>query len=644
MKKKQIKIKAIILAGTRDFGRCPIASKMPLAMWPLVDKPIVEKLLTRLTENGIEDTYICCNGDSSMLQKSLSEVYGMNVKFLDEPFPAGTAGCIRDAANGDTESLYLLIHATFLPCFDIAKIIIQHKNDVAELSVVLAENTAESWQTVMHVCEPTVLDFIPAVGYFDIKEGLIPAMVRHGRTVRAQRLSEKFISFHDRDSYIRSLDKYLQTAEFPQSFGDDFVRDNSVIRAKSAYIAPTARIFGKVVLRDNVRIEDDAVLFGSCVIGNNSCVGKGSIVTGSIIWDNVKIGDNCCIKNCVIANKAAIPDNSVFENQGITWAKQYFRMYTDIKKFAVRMEDQGVQKLHEFSRKPFPKHVAIISAILLLAAFLWSYLPSIQELSQIWMKSDEYSSGLLVPFLGVYVLWTRRSKFSDAQIKPSLYGLFILALAEAMRHFGLFFMYGSAQRLSLVVAIFGFVLLLFGTKIFAKVFTILIFLFLMIPPPNRVHAAVTLPLQELATRSAVFCHEMLGMQVFREGNVIHLNGSAVAIAEACNGLRMATAFLVIAAWVTLLASRPWWQKGLVFLSALPIALVCNTIRLALTAIAFTRISGPRWETLFHDFGGYAMMPLALGMIFFEIWLFDRLTVERKDAKPQIIYRTLSMNS
>ena len=63
---------------------------------------------------------------------------------------------------------------------------------------------------------------------------------------------------------------------------------------------------------------------------------------------------------------------------------------------------------------------------------------------------------------------------------------------------------------------------------------------------------------------------------------------------------------------------------MVFISGVPIALVCNTIRLTVTAISFTIVKGEYWEKLFHDFGGYAMMPLAIGIIIFEFWLLERI--------------------
>jgi exosortase len=121
-------------------------------------------------------------------------------------------------------------------------------------------------------------------------------------------------------------------------------------------------------------------------------------------------------------------------------------------------------------------------------------------------------------------------------------------------------------------------------------------------------------MQQWATYSAVFCLEMLGFAVVREGNIIHIGQSTVAVAEACNGLRMVMAFFVITGLVVLLVQRRWWEKLIILISSLPIALLCNTIRLTITAMAFIVISGEKWETVFHDFGGYAMIPLALGLV------------------------------
>ena len=176
-----------------------------------------------------------------------------------------------------------------------------------------------------------------------------------------------------------------------------------------------------------------------------------------------------------------------------------------------------------------------------------------------------------------------------------------------------------------------------------KTITVVMFLLLMLPWPARLQSRIALPLQGYATDSAVFCLETLGYDVISEGTVIHIGDTSVAVAEACNGLRMITAFFVIAGLVALIARRSTWEKVLVFLSSLPIALICNTIRLAVTAIAFTMITGETYEQMFHDFGGYAMMPLALGIIVFELWIFGILTMEPAEETQLVVRRESHSN-
>jgi len=160
----------------------------------------------------------------------------------------------------------------------------------------------------------------------------------------------------------------------------------------------------------------------------------------------------------------------------------------------------------------------------------------------------------------------------------------------------------------------------------------------MLPWPTRVQAAVALPLQRLATSSAVFCLETIGYDVIQEGNIINIGQARVAVAEACNGLRMITAFFVISGLVVLIIKRAWWEKLIVLASSLPIALICNTTRLTITALAFTVLSGEHWEKIFHDFGGYAMMPLALAVIVAELWLLAKLTMLPLEDEQIIIAR------
>jgi exosortase len=224
-----------------------------------------------------------------------------------------------------------------------------------------------------------------------------------------------------------------------------------------------------------------------------------------------------------------------------------------------------------------------------------------------------------------------------------MWGLFAFIAAQGFRILGTFYLYSSAERLSIILSIFSLTLFLFGWQVLKKVSTVLLFLCLMLPLPVSVHTAVMLPLQKFATTSAVFCLEMLGYAITRDGNIIHLNGTSVAVAEACNGLRMVTAFIIIICLVVMLVQREWWEKLIVIISSLPIAILCNTLRLTITAIVFTMISGENLEKFFHDFGGYLMMPLALALVIFELWLLTVLTTVSEEKQQQVIINRSNLN-
>jgi exosortase len=421
--------------------------------------------------------------------------------------------------------------------------------------------------------------------------------------------------------------------------------------AANSRVEPSARIIGPVVIMDGAHISDDAIIFGPTILGRDVSVGKGTVVLNSVLWDGARVGQNCEILRCLVDYNVSVRGNTIVEEKAIAFRPEgmFERSVGNLLEVGGNIESRlhrALQlqlsklniKLSDWIQSHKTKIIHMLAAGFLLIAFLWSYWPGLKELWDEWQRSDEYSSCLLVPFLAVYILWSRRYDIAQCRIRPCIWALFAFLGAQGLRLFGLYDMYSSAENLSIVLSIASLVLLLFGWELFRKVSTILLFLCLMLPWPNRIQAAVALPLQRWATSSAVFCLEMIGYEVIQEGNIIHIGQASVAITEACNGLRMITAFFVISGLVILLVKRAWWEKLIILASSLPIALLCNTVRLAITAIAFTMLSGEFWEKIFHDFGGYAMMPLAIAVIVTELWLLTKLTTLPVKEEAIIIAR------
>jgi exosortase len=423
-----------------------------------------------------------------------------------------------------------------------------------------------------------------------------------------------------------------------------------VLKGADVFVDPAARICGPVVVGDHTRILEGAVVIGPVMIGRNAVLGESSVVVRSALWDRVKAGAGCAIRESIVGCDAAVAegvevaDCAVFadlpgRDLARPMARQVRNDTSGLRQFVSAKVNRFAERLPAGMPRS-PRQLAFVfGGLCVLFAFLWSYAPTFADLIKVWRISDEYSSGLLVPFLTVYVIWSRREDLASLTPRPALlWGVGLFLLAQTMRAAGLYLMFQSAERLSLILSIAALVVLLTGWGYLRKLATTLLFLSLMLPWPNRFQAAVALPLQRWATTSAVFCLELVGYEIVRDGNIIRIGDDSVAVAEACNGLRMVTAFFVISGLVVLLARRTWWEKLVVLISSLPIALLCNTSRLAITTVFFTLLEGDVWEQRFHYWGGYAMMPVALALVVGEFWLLAHLTAPPVEAKPAIISR------
>jgi len=649
-------VKAVILVGNSDFGRCPLASRLPPALWPVAGKPALERLLNHLADQGIKQAVVCGGGAALLLAQAILTDDRLDMDFFDESLPVGTAGCIRGGVNDRTDELLMVFPASIISPPEVDLLMKAHRKGRSDLTVMLnpgcGDDTYSEQASGIYVCNPCILEHIPKAGYFDIKEGLIPEMLRVGKAVHAARLPNHAGNFRNRQEYLFAISGCFEN--IPKLNADLKLLKSSesenVWLAANARVDPQARVDGPAIIMDGATVSSGALVLGPAILGKNAAIGKDSVVTNGVLWDGVQVGSNCLIRKCVIDHHASVRDNAVVEEKSVPFKpkgilRRSVNLVSEVGRnnasklqSALQPLDKIYEKLPDGARLSRKSILTILGFGIVLTAFFWSYWSGLGELWKLLLRSDEYSAGLFVPFLSVYILWSRRHDIARCPVKPCIWGLFAFIAAQAIRLAGLFLMYSSAERLSIILSIAALVLLLFGWQFFRKVSTILLFLCLMLPLPNMMQYFVGMRLQSWATSSAVFCLELIGYEVIQEGNIIHIGDASVAVVEACNGLRMITAFFVITGLVVLLVKRAWWEKLIILASSLPIALVCNTVRLAITAVFFTVLEGEYWEKIFHDFGGFAMMPLALAVVVGELWLLTKLTMLPETEEAIIITR------
>ncbi len=274
-----------------------------------------------------------------------------------------------------------------------------------------------------------------------------------------------------------------------------------------------------------------------------------------------------------------------------------------------------------------PPLLSPVAALLIpLAGLVWAFWTTFAELTQAWKLNPQYSHGWLVPVFAAVLLYARRDRLDFNAFRPSAWGLPVLALGVAVRLVGAYFYWSWLDPISLLPTLLGLGLLVGGWAFVRWAWPAVLFLGFMIPLPYSLAVALSGPLQHLATIVSTFVMQVLGLPALAEGNVILLNEHQINIVEACSGLSMLVVFIALSAAMAVVVARPLFDRLLLFVSAVPIAVVANILRVTVTGVLYDTVSGETAHTFFHDVAGWLMMPLALGMLWVELKILDRLFV------------------
>jgi len=137
---------------------------------------------------------------------------------------------------------------------------------------------------------------------------------------------------------------------------------------KNVRIAPSARIFGKVLFGQNVTVEDDAILAGPACLGDNVKVGQAATVRAAVLGTGVSVPRNSVLDNCILL---AHPQQKQESERGITSLRPSAR-YLAYRAGASR---NGFRTWPRFSYARCFKRVADITVALVILILFAPFLP-----------------------------------------------------------------------------------------------------------------------------------------------------------------------------------------------------------------------------------------------------------------------------
>jgi exosortase len=262
-----------------------------------------------------------------------------------------------------------------------------------------------------------------------------------------------------------------------------------------------------------------------------------------------------------------------------------------------------------------------------VAGTLWAYGSTLAETAQRWAREPQYSHGYLVPVFAVVLLWLRRRHMPADWTAWSWWGAPVLAAGLGLRLFGTYYHFEWLDPISLLPCLVGLCLLIGGWHALRWTWPAIAFLAFMIPLPHSAAVALSGSLQRAATIASTFALQVLGQPALAEGNTILLEDVELGVVEACSGLRMLVVFFALSTGMALIIRRRLWEKLVLIASAVPIALVANVTRITATGVLHQTVGGKLADAFFHDFAGWLMMPLALGLLWLELKALNHLFIE-----------------
>src|SRR5579883_2781480 len=259
------------------------------------------------------------------------------------------------------------------------------------------------------------------------------------------------------------------------------------------------------------------------------------------------------------------------------------------------------------------------------ALLILVYFPVWKHLVEQWATDEDAGHGFFVPLVAGYVAWQRRHELQSLEWKPSKWG-FVLIVYGAIQ--GLVGFLGAElflQRSAILISLVGMLLTLGGAPLVRALAFPLLLLPFMIPLPAVIYNQITFPLQLFASEVAEAVLGALGIPVLRDGNVLELASQKLSVVEACSGIRSLMSLTFLSLVYGYFFDQKVWMRWALLIGTVPIAILANAGRVAITGILSETVSPDLAHGFFHSLEGWIIFLIAFVMLlalhFFINWIY-----------------------
>lgn len=304
----------ILLAGTYAWSNNGFDALLPRTLLPVAHRPLIWYGLSWLHRAGIDQVAVCGNRETRLLQARLERHIppGAQVSYHEDPMPRGAAGSARDAAAASAADTFVVADGMTIPNIDLEDLLRRHHETGACVTVVVhTEARRHNSAAVMvpsgiYVFARRAFEQVPARGFCDIKEKLIPKLYGAGERIVAYEASAPVPRVLDASTYLAVNEWTIERLAGDDEIPDGYVRSGDALVHREAIVARDASLVGPVLVGPGARIQSGAVVVGPTSIGRDVIVSANALVSRSSLWRRSCIGEGAVVDRCIVADDAVL--------------------------------------------------------------------------------------------------------------------------------------------------------------------------------------------------------------------------------------------------------------------------------------------------------------------------------------------------
>jgi exosortase len=297
-----------------------------------------------------------------------------------------------------------------------------------------------------------------------------------------------------------------------------------------------------------------------------------------------------------------------------------------------------------------------IKILIISCLFCFLFRNEIERVVNRWLTDSSWSHGFLIPLFSLYFINQKREEIicctANDEFRPNYLGLVFLVVGILFYPFNIVHLqYGYLSSIDIIATLGAIVLFLGGWKLVKHTWLPIAFLIFAVPLPERYYKELTIPMRQWAATVASRLLDLVPkldatangvvIDVFYKGRPLD---PPLDVAEACSGMRLLMAFLALGVAMAYLHYRPLWQRVILLVSTVPIAIFCNIVRVTITGFIYVLIHPKYAQGIYHDMLGIAMLPLAFGLYGALAWFMSSLFMDESDMITEdIVVRKNSNN-